>query len=579
MGLAFGARHPSKPFGYKSPKILMREATNIYRKVLKPGKGIIHKVEGVRGENLNKYYRMAAKERLPIHHTQDEVPKLNTQKAQEKVTKKISDTHTEMRKRLSPDKTTRFDLIEVANKAKQRASKSKETAKEVNAAKVEIDAYIDAEIGRHGRYVDASTFDSIKSGMWGVGYQHLTPTAKKNARRIGRVIKERIDTTYADKKIRQLNQYTSDLSTLNDVLYDADGTVVSRGAIGKYVGAGIGGMVGLAAEGLVPIPGLETVVGAAGGKLLSEHLASPERRTKVAFGKMKKAEGMMREPILDKMGRKIAERVEVSEVREPMRKFAFGEVGKATEGVITEPLTRELPAPPKANPYQKLLPPRGKYADTSGPVIHGQPQPKLPAPKQRPVFGQPKTPDVIQAPSGQPKIPYKPVAEKGATVFGKGFTAKIGAQKKGVIGKKGKLLRGTGKVIAGLAAGAVSGKAEAAQDVDMNKIYGIESSNNPKALNKKSKAKGLGQITPIVLKEWNNFNKKKYEDTDLFNPKANKEISQWYMNKRIPQMLRHYKKPDTLKNRLIAYNAGINYVVKSLPLPRETKNYLKKYGL
>ena len=41
--------------------------------------------------------------------------------------------------------------------------------------------------------------------------------------------------------------------------------------------------------------------------------------------------------------------------------------------------------------------------------------------------------------------------------------------------------------------------------VDMDNIYRIESSHNPKAYNSGSKAKGLGQITPIVLKEWNNY--------------------------------------------------------------------------
>lgn len=120
-------------------------------------------------------------------------------------------------------------------------------------------------------------------------------------------------------------------------------------------------------------------------------------------------------------------------------------------------------------------------------------------------------------------------------------------------------------------------KAEASTDVDMNKIYSIESSDNPKAHNKSSNAKGLGQITPIVLKEWNNFHpKESHTDNDLFNPEVNKKISSWYMNKRIPQMLKAKKLADTIENRLVAYNAGIGRVGKILP--KETADYIKKYN-
>lgn len=115
--------------------------------------------------------------------------------------------------------------------------------------------------------------------------------------------------------------------------------------------------------------------------------------------------------------------------------------------------------------------------------------------------------------------------------------------------------------------------------VDMNKIKMIESSNNPKAFNKSSNARGLYQITPIVLKEYNNFRKTNHSLKDLFNPTINKKIANWYMFVRIPQLLKHYGKPDTITNRLISYNAGIAYVVHKKPLPKETINYLKKYGI
>lgn len=116
-------------------------------------------------------------------------------------------------------------------------------------------------------------------------------------------------------------------------------------------------------------------------------------------------------------------------------------------------------------------------------------------------------------------------------------------------------------------------------DISLDFIQQIENeSNDPNAFNKKSQARGIYQITPICLEEWNNFNKsEKYKEDDLFKPEVNKKIADWYLHKRIPQMLTSFKKPITLENVLTSYNAGINYVVKNKPLPTETTDYIKKY--
>jgi len=118
-----------------------------------------------------------------------------------------------------------------------------------------------------------------------------------------------------------------------------------------------------------------------------------------------------------------------------------------------------------------------------------------------------------------------------------------------------------------------------AQEVELNKIAMIESSGNPRAWNKKDDSRGLYQITPICLKEFNNFHpNKKYTRDDLWTVSVNTEIADWYLNKRIPQMLRHYGRPDTIENRLIAYNAGISYVVSGKQIPEITKSYIRKYN-
>jgi len=114
-------------------------------------------------------------------------------------------------------------------------------------------------------------------------------------------------------------------------------------------------------------------------------------------------------------------------------------------------------------------------------------------------------------------------------------------------------------------------------DIDFEKIMMIESSGNPKAYNKKSQARGLYQITPIVLREWNQYHPRmKFKDNDLFNKQVNTHIAKWYLTKRIPQMLKVYKLPLTIENILISYNAGISKTIKG-KIPKETQEYINKY--
>jgi len=114
-------------------------------------------------------------------------------------------------------------------------------------------------------------------------------------------------------------------------------------------------------------------------------------------------------------------------------------------------------------------------------------------------------------------------------------------------------------------------------DIDFEKIMMIESSGNPKAYNKKSQARGLYQITPIVLREWNQYHPRmKFKDNDLFNKQVNTHIAKWYLTERIPQMLKAYKLPLTIENILISYNAGISKTIKG-KIPKETQEYINKY--
>ncbi|HEY9874602.1 MAG TPA: transglycosylase SLT domain-containing protein [Candidatus Obscuribacterales bacterium] len=121
-------------------------------------------------------------------------------------------------------------------------------------------------------------------------------------------------------------------------------------------------------------------------------------------------------------------------------------------------------------------------------------------------------------------------------------------------------------------------KMACADEIDMAKIMMIESHGNPLAHNKADDSRGLFQITPIVLQEWNNYNRSTpYQMSSLWNPAINEKIARWYMLARIPAMFRAYKIKDTVENRIIAWNAGISYLVKGKPLPKTTRKYLAKY--
>lgn len=112
--------------------------------------------------------------------------------------------------------------------------------------------------------------------------------------------------------------------------------------------------------------------------------------------------------------------------------------------------------------------------------------------------------------------------------------------------------------------------------ININKIVKIESSGNWFALNRG--AVGVCQITNDCLKDWNTYHKKEqYGFYHLFIPAINKRIASWYLNVRIPKMLKHYKIEVNTKNILICYNSGISTLIKNKKLSKETKDYLLKY--
>ena len=125
-------------------------------------------------------------------------------------------------------------------------------------------------------------------------------------------------------------------------------------------------------------------------------------------------------------------------------------------------------------------------------------------------------------------------------------------------------------------------RAKLANAVDMSKIFQIESSWKGDAHNVGEDARGLGQLRPPVLAEWNKNNEPKFTPDDLFNEDINAEIATWYMNDRIPN---HYFKAwdieDSIENRILFYNAGPTEGRRRLKAgeaaPLSTQDYIRKY--
>ncbi len=141
--------------------------------------------------------------------------------------------------------------------------------------------------------------------------------------------------------------------------------------------------------------------------------------------------------------------------------------------------------------------------------------------------------------------------------------------------------------------------------VDMKAIATIESNNDPKAVGKHGEV-GLYQVSPIVLKHFNQSHGKilkdvidgKYPfgdhlekiDANLKDPEDNAFVANWYMNWLFDRCW-------TVRDTLIAYNMGIGKwrewkespcilpsgeilpIVKGcfFELPNTTQEYLKKY--
>lgn len=112
--------------------------------------------------------------------------------------------------------------------------------------------------------------------------------------------------------------------------------------------------------------------------------------------------------------------------------------------------------------------------------------------------------------------------------------------------------------------------------VDVDRVIQLESSGNPQETNKASGARGLGQITPIALKDYNQLNPQHYAWAQMYDPQINQKVTYWTLTQRIPSMLQHYGIQSTPHNVLWAYHDGVSNVAKG-KMSKEAQEELRRY--
>jgi soluble lytic murein transglycosylase-like protein len=112
----------------------------------------------------------------------------------------------------------------------------------------------------------------------------------------------------------------------------------------------------------------------------------------------------------------------------------------------------------------------------------------------------------------------------------------------------------------------------------MKALAEIESSNNPKAYNKRTQARGLYQITPVVFRQFKEHDPQNpFTIQALFEPNMAKFVADWYLDWLAQRC-------DTVDEILIAWNWGYGHWRKWAnkggnmdALPKETRDFLEKY--
>ena len=126
-------------------------------------------------------------------------------------------------------------------------------------------------------------------------------------------------------------------------------------------------------------------------------------------------------------------------------------------------------------------------------------------------------------------------------------------------------------------------------NINIDKIWDMESSKGTSPSMGKSKAGARGHFQ-FMKGTWDGIVSKMGKNWDWKNGSMDygksKQVAEYYFNKEIPNMIDHYKIPDTVETRLAAYNWGIGGLRQAWKdhkekwkdvAPKETTDYILKY--
>lgn len=119
-------------------------------------------------------------------------------------------------------------------------------------------------------------------------------------------------------------------------------------------------------------------------------------------------------------------------------------------------------------------------------------------------------------------------------------------------------------------------------DINLKALSLVESSGNPRATSflGASYGRGLYQVSEIALKDYLQYHKNEViHPDDLYNPIICEKVAKWLLFVRIPQVLRHLKRPITLETVLSAYNKGYSKKLANGYITKYRRAYARVRGI
>jgi len=117
-------------------------------------------------------------------------------------------------------------------------------------------------------------------------------------------------------------------------------------------------------------------------------------------------------------------------------------------------------------------------------------------------------------------------------------------------------------------------------NIDVDAIAELESGSNALAYNPLEQAYGMHQIRAAALCDYNTAGPGRSRPlvlTDMYDEFLSEHVADWYINRAIPAYLKHFKIPDTIDSRLIAYNMGVGALAARRRIPARTVAYIRMY--